>query len=143
MESKGRNGLHIRGCRDKTMIQHDEYGEILNGEQTYNGIAWDLNNGLSFLVGWTDGLGSHYDILLSYRPMHIASNPVQGGIHPKSDLFVSIMRVGAFAFDVGTTDTHWTYYAEKLGLGHGATVEKLTEFINGIKIAILKLHEEN
>lgn len=61
---------------------------------------------------------------------------IQGGIRPGFDLFVSIMRWGAFAFEINEADTHPGYYEEKLAnrgpLGD-TTREVLAELINGVR----------
>lgn len=110
----------------------DEYDEVINGEDTYISIAEELPT-RSVLVGWTDGEGTHFDILFTLYALRFGSQ-IQGGINPATDLFVSIMRRGAFAFDPSNTDTHAGYYAEKLGGGLGTECgEKVAELINGVK----------
>lgn len=116
-----------------TNLDYDDYGEVINGEGTYAGIAEDLKV-KSVIVGWSDGKGTHLDVLFSSGAIRFGSQ-IQGGIRPASDLFVSIMRMGAFAFDPFTTDTHPTYYDEKLArqsLG-SECAEALAELINGVK----------
>ena len=72
---------------------------------------------------------THYDILFDYDVLSLGF--IQGGI--KDDyLFVSIMRIGAFAFKIDD-EKHAGYIAEKLFNGRlDSSVEKLTELINGI-----------
>ena len=111
----------------------DEYGEVVNGEETYQQIAELLRLTSSVLVGWTDGEMTHYDILFTQMPVAFGTN-IQGGIKPMGDLFVSIMRRGAFAFDIRNTDTHWSYYNEKLNGGFGETTgQKIADLINEVK----------
>lgn len=119
------------------MIKKDTYGEVVNAPETYHAIATELNLDNSCMVGWTDGLGSHLDILFTLGAVKFGN--VQGGIQPTIDLFVSVMRAGAFAFNVEEDDTHPSYYGEKLGLGSGGTVTKIAELINGVKHAFLNL----
>lgn len=114
----------------KTMTQ-DEYGEVLNSEETFKEIGEGIKQGHTYFIGWTDGLGSHYDILFC-RPTQDAGT-FQGGIKTVHYLFVSVMRVGAFAFREDQLDTKADYYGEKLGLGENETVDRLAELINGIK----------
>lgn len=109
-------------------MKTDEYGEVLNDLTTFEEIARQVQK-LPVLIGWTDNLGSHFDILFSFGISK--TGPIQGGISPL-DLFVSIMRVGAFGFEISHKDTSPGYYAEKLGIG-GSTGEKLAELINGVK----------
>jgi hypothetical protein len=111
----------------------DKYDEVINGEETYQKIAETLYLSSAVIIGWTDEEMTHYDILFTQLPFQFGSN-LQGGIKPTSDLFVSIMRKGAFAFDIKNTDTHWSYYSEKLGGGFGETTgQKLADLINGVK----------
>ena len=116
-------------------MDYDEYGEVINGSDTYKRIATNLRTGGKTLIGWTDQQGTHFDILFCFGAMAYGNN-IQGGIAPKRDLFVSIMRWGAFAFAVERADTHWGYFEEKLGSrgGFGELAgTKLAELINGVK----------
>lgn len=109
----------------------DNYSEIINGEETYTEIAKLLKEGKSVLIGWTDELGSHFDILFTLGAERFGSQ-IQGGIKA-NDLFVSIMRIGCFGFKISSEKTHYGYYAEKLNLGSDATTKKLAELINRVK----------
>jgi hypothetical protein len=115
-------------------MNYDEYGEVVNGELTYKGIAGELPSN-AVIVGWSDGNGTHLDVLFTLHALRYGDQ-IQGGIRPASDLFVSIMRWGAFAFEVNEADTHPGYYEEKLG-SSGAfgetTREALAELINGVR----------
>lgn len=114
-------------------MTNDEYSEITNSEETYSDIAEFLKKNNSVFVGWTDGDMTHFDILFTYNPLGFGTH--QGGVRP-TDLFVSIMRIGAFGFEIEHEDTHASYYEEKLAVGlHGlgSTGEKLAELINGVK----------
>ena len=64
-------------------------------------------------------------------------NGLQRGLRG-SDLFISIMSLGAFGFKVDTIK-HRSYVAEKLNLSGDTTIEKFTELLNGI---IAELVEE-
>jgi hypothetical protein len=112
-------------------MNYDTYGEVINGPETYKGIAEELGSN-SVLIGWTDQQGTHFDILFTLHALPYGNN-IQGGIQPRTDLFVSIMRWGAFAFEIKDEDTHAGYYSEKLGGGMGSTAEALAELINGVK----------
>ena len=114
----------------------EKYGEVINGENTYKTIAKNLKNGKSVIVGWTDEEGTHFDILFSLNV--VKEGPLQGGLR-WNDLFVSIMKIGAFGFLIGS-EKHSGYIGEKLNLGDNITTEKLTELINGI-IGYLKFYE--
>lgn len=113
-------------------LDFDSYGEVINTENTYKAIANELVNGDSVLIGWTDQEGTHVDILFCFDVNKAPINTVQGGISA-NDLFISIMRRGAFAFDI-SMESHHGYYAEKLNLeGWGSTVEKLAELFNAVR----------
>jgi len=109
-------------------IKTDEEGEVLNHEQTYREIAMRLIDD-AVIIGWTDGLGTHYDILFTNTAVREGDH-IQWGIKPYNDLFVSIIRRGAFAFE--RCEHHPDYYAEKLGIDSGPTADALGELINGV-----------
>lgn len=111
-------------------MEKDNQGEIINGELTYGTIADSVRNIGSTIIGWTDGNGMHYDILFTRFP--VMEGDIHGGI--QSDyLFVSIMRVGAWAFRVNLSQSvHASYVEEKLGVP-SEVAEKVAELINGVK----------
>jgi len=120
------------------MDKEQQYGEIINGEETYSDIAEILLNtgnlldGNSVLIGWTDENMTHFDILFSLYINKQGTN-IQGGIRD-TDLFVSIMRLGAFGFEINKKEIHYGYISEKLFLrGDSITNEKLGELINGVR----------
>ena len=115
-------------------MDYDEYGEVINGVNTFVIIAETLNEHGHLLIGWTDEMSTHFDILFTDGSLFAGANH-QGGIKPNA-LFVSIMRLGAFGFKKDM-ELHPSYISEKLGCGGGVTTEKLAELINGI-IAQLK-----
>ena len=119
-------------------MDYDEYGEVINGEKTYLGIAEELGKN-AVLVGWTDQNGTHFDVLFTLSALKFGT--VQGGISGK-DLFVSVMRVGAFGFEADHTDTAAGYYAEKLGRDKffGPSADPLAELINGVKKEICQMN---
>lgn len=111
-------------------MDKDEYGEIINGKNTYSYIANCLVNwGENVIIGWTDELGTHYDIFFSLNNTEGIGN-FQRGIRI-SDLFVGIVSKSFFGFKI-EGEKHWTYIAEKLDLGSGETAEKVAELINGV-----------
>lgn len=109
----------------------DEYGEVVNGEDTYKEIAANLKVGLPVLIGWSDGHGAHLDILFAKGA--VGQGPLQGGIRRTSDLLVSLMRRGAFGFEVDHQDTHSGYYGEKLNWSGAESLEALASLINSVK----------
>jgi len=112
----------------------DEYNEVINGQATYDGIANVLRSGNSMIIGWSDGKGTHFDILFTLKPSGVEGNLLQGGVKSR-DLFVSIMRLGAFGFKVGTIADAY-YYEEKLAGGRslGSTSTDLATLINSLTV---------
>ena len=109
----------------------DEYGEVINGTETYKQIAQVVGRGDACVIGWSDGLGSHLDILLVLGAEQTGA--MQRGLRGSTDLFVAIMGLGASGFDTSNGATHASYYGEKLGLGQGATTDELAVLINNVK----------
>ena len=114
-----------------------EYGEIINGELTYKTIAEKLKSKGSLLIGWCDEEYSHYDILFLYQTDFAGTN-IQGGIR-QTDLFISIMRKGAFGFEINNQQKSPEYIAEKLHISGTHTSKKIAELINGV---IKEMREE-
>ena len=113
-------------------VIRDDYGETINGVNTYFTIARDLNQEGACFIGWSDQEGTHLDILFTYRTKQYGG--AQRGIKPRDDLFVSIIGSGSFGFDVKDQDSDQEYYREKLGwVVSGETGKSLTELINRVK----------
>ena len=112
-------------------MKQDEYGEVINSPETYKDIADNLRSGGAVLIGWSDG-DSHYDILFNYGVIFEPSNmpTIQGGIKAH-DLFISVMRIGAFGFSVDRTSNEH-YYREKLGYCDAG----LEALFNGVREAL-------
>lgn len=108
----------------------NEYGEVINSPRTYKSLAKALKTKSAVIIGWTDELGCHYDILFCYTAVRKEGNYLQRGINP-SDLFVSIIGKGAFGFKTEHTKES-SYIAEKLNLGINETTKRFTDLINGI-----------
>lgn len=110
-----------------------EYDEIINGEDTYKEIADKLKTEKTVLVGWTDEIATHYDFLFSLGAYKEIDNYVQGGLR-KTDLFVSVMKKGAFGFEINNSEKSSGYITEKLFLQEriNETTEKVADLINGI-----------
>lgn len=121
------------------MFKLDDWNEVVNGEDTYQEIASQIAAGITPIIGWSDGQGTHFDILFVKGGVD-CPNPahLQGGIRP-SDLFVSIMRMGAFGFEVNDLEKHPGYIEEKLARGNhlGATAKPLADLINGVILKML------
>lgn len=106
-----------------------EYNEIINGSETYKEIANNLKQHIPVIIGWTDEICTHFDILFTYQAYKEYGNYLQRGFMP-TDLFVSVLSCGAYGFEVDR-EKSVGYISEKLSV-HGETAEKLTELINGI-----------
>jgi len=121
----------------------DEYGEILNRPETFKWIVRALKVSGSVFIGWTDGHGTHLDILFTMNPAfyqkgiteilgHVMQNNFQRGMKP-TDLFVSIIGHGCFGFEINGEETFYSYYDEKLGGGYGSTADHLAVLINSVR----------
>lgn len=119
----------------KEMFDIDEYGEVLNGERTFDNVAMMLKLGIPVFIGWTDHRGSHVDILMQYKSGGFFKlGNIQGGIE-YSDLFVSIMRVGAWGFEFNKVYKEPDYVEEKLDMMSilkGETATQLAILINNV-----------
>lgn len=114
------------------MMQTDKYGEVLNRAGTYDEIVAQLNtHSRSMIIGWTDEEGSHLDILFTLQPRQEGN--LQRGSRGPTDLFVSIMGIGAHGFALDSDDIDPGYYGEKLRLGDNITTTKLAELVNNVR----------
>lgn len=109
-------------------MDKDKYGEIINGSETYKEIAKKLIDS-SVIVGWTDEEYTHLDLLFNYNTYK--EGMLQRGLRG-NELYVSIMSIGAFGFDVKDKEIHKGYISEKLNINGEPTITKLAELINGI-----------
>ena len=112
------------------MMNKDKYGEIINGYDTVAEIADKLKDGQSVIIGWTDERYTYLDLLFNYRTHK--SGMLQRGLRG-NELFVSIISIGSFGFDVSDRETHKGYISEKLNISGEPTIAKLAELINEIK----------
>lgn len=112
-------------------MDSDEYGEIINGINTYITIANKLTKGKDVMIGWTDEKYSHYDIIFNYGVDMYGTN-IQRGLQPNY-LYVSIIGIGAMGFRTDT-EKYEDYIQEKFNIIYEKTIDciKLTELINGI-----------
>ena len=108
----------------------DDYGEIINGSYTYKGIANRLKEGESVIIGWTDEKHTHLDLLFNFKTYK--EGMLQRGLRG-NELYVSIISLGAFGFDVKDREIHEGYISEKLNIPYiEPTVSKLAELINSV-----------
>lgn len=114
-------------------MNKDEYGEIINGKETYKEIVKQLKDKQSVIIGWTDGGYDHRDILFTYKPVKYGT--LQRGLNWTSHLYVSIMDHSCMGFLV-ERDTnnkkHPSYIKEKLRLHDNSCDDKICELINGV-----------
>lgn len=110
-------------------MDKDEYGEIINGYDTVKTIADKLKKGQAVIIGWTDEEYTHYDLVFNYNTYK--EGMLQRGLRG-NELFVSVIGLGAFGFDVKerTENIHSGYIAEKLNVSGEA--DKLGELINDV-----------
>lgn len=107
------------------------FADVVEGPDTCKSVARELKQSGSVIVGWNDQEMTHHDILFTLRPRHFGN--IQGGLRPEGYLFVSVIRMGAFAFNLTREAPLMPDYVDgKLG-GLGTPVrERLTALINGV-----------
>ena len=110
-------------------MNKDEYGEIVNGYDTVIEISKRLKEGQSVIIGWTDEKYTHLDLLFNYNSYK--EGILQRGLRG-SELFVSIIGLGAFGFDVKDREIYKGYILEKLNIRGEPTTSKLAELVNGV-----------
>lgn len=114
-------------------MNKDEYGEIINGEDTYQTIAENLVQNKSVIIGWTDQGYDHRDILFTIRPIKYGT--LQRGLNWNSHLYVSIIDRSCMGFLI-ESDTnnvkHPSYIKEKLRLQDNSCDDKICELVNGV-----------
>lgn len=116
----------------------DEYGEIINSQETYKKIAEELLNDQAVGIGWTDEKITHFDIVFK---LGISKYGIfQRGIKANY-LYVSIIDYTSYAFKPDTTK-HESYIKEKLRMDNSAG-DKIAELINGIIIELVKTKESD
>ena len=108
-------------------MNFNEYGEVINGKETYKGIATLLNVNETVGIGWTDGESTHLDIIFKLAIAKFGS--FQRGLRP-SYLYVSIIDHTSFGFRPDTIK-EGGYIQEKLRMNNSCG-EKISELINGI-----------
>ena len=107
----------------------DEYGEVINGEDTYFEIAKNLMEGESVGIGWTDEDSTHFDIIFTLGIKKYGL--FQRGIKA-NDLFVSIIDWSSYGFRTDDIKLGG-YIQEKLRLSnYDVTGEKVKELVNGV-----------
>lgn len=109
-------------------MNYNKYNEVINGVETYKGIAKDLIDNKTIGIGWTDGDSTHLDIIFKLG-LDNKLGTFQRGI--KSDyLFVSIMDHTSYGF-VPNSIKDGSYIQDKLRMNNDCG-DKIAELINGI-----------
>ena len=117
----------------------DEYGEVINGKDTYFEIAKNLMEGESVGIGWTDEDSTHFDIIFTLGIKKYGL--FQRGIKT-NDLFVSIIGWSSYGFRTDDIKLGG-YIQEKLRLSnYDVTGEKVKELINGVIECLNKERED-
>lgn len=109
-------------------MNKNEYGEVINGIDTYREIAKYIFSGESVGIGWTDEDCTHFDIIFTLGIEKYGL--FQGGIKC-NDLFVSIIRWSSYGFKADAIKSE-TYIQEKLMLNDNITGKKVAELVNGV-----------
>lgn len=112
-------------------MNKDIYDEIINGTKTYKEIANRLKQKTPVIIGWTDEDGTHLDILFTYNVYKEQENYLQRGLRG-NELFVSIMGIGAFGFNINNSKRWLGYIEEKLNLRGFEVGGQLADLINGV-----------
>lgn len=114
-------------------VKTDEYGEVINHEDTYAAIASYLNKRWNVIIGWTDQNMTHYDILFTLAAAKFGC--LQRGLSGR-ELFVSIIGRGAFGFNLGNPERSGSYISEKLNIK--GSENEINELVNGVIKALIK-----
>lgn len=117
-------------------VNNDEWGEVTNGNMTYESIAKQLydeeDKSRACIIGWTDQEYDHRDILFTYKPKQYGN--LQRGLR-WCYLYVSIMDHCSMGFLIEMrTDNRKDdgYIKEKLRLHDNNCDDKICELINGV-----------
>ena len=120
----------------------DNYGEVINGEETYKKIAEELLNTGKCIIGWTDQGYDHRDILFTYQPKHLGGD-LQRGLR-WCYLYISIMSHSCMGFLIESDRDNQKdngYIKEKLNLHNNDCDDKICQLINGVIKKIDELNE--
>ena len=109
-------------------MNNNEYGEIINGDRTYQTIANRLLEGDTVGIGWTDEDFTHFDIIFKLG-LNCKSGDFQRGIR-MYDLFVGIVDYTFYGFSTDSIK-EGNYIQEKLRMNNSCG-DKVAELINGI-----------
>lgn len=109
-------------------MNNNEYGEIINGDRTYQEIAKRLLNSETVGIGWTDEDFTHFDIIFKLG-LDCKYGDFQRGIR-REYLFVGIIDHTFYGFRPDSIK-EGNYIQEKLRMNNSCG-DKVAELINGI-----------
>ena len=123
---------------DEEVIQ-DSYGQVLNGEETYEAIARRVQAG-PVALAWTDQACTLLAVQFSLPTL---IGPVSRGVRP-GHLWVSIIGYGSYTFVVRDEDLHPDYVAEKLGRGqYNSTWAAMADLVSGVLKALADINRSH
>jgi hypothetical protein len=119
----------------------DDYGYIVNGEETYRSIQMLWRDGQPTTINWSPDPITAHVLLLTPGPVNQDRNGNWAhSFHPalraEQMMFIGVMHRGCFGFDM--FDGHWVspdYAGEKLNL-QGSDARAMADLINGMKTMI-------
>jgi hypothetical protein len=119
----------------------NSYGEIVNGQGTYDATAADLAERGQVVLNWADGEGTKFNVLFAFDPQQVGS---PGGIidDGPDKIWVAIAGRGSFAFSASGGTVTTAYAAEKLfpkGYSAGITVRIVADLVTGVRKAVGEL----
>lgn len=115
-------------------MNYNKYNEVINGTETYKGIATGLLDNKTIGIGWTDEDSTHLDIIFKLG-LNMKCGCFQRGIKANY-LFVSIIDHTSYGFVLDSIK-NGSYIQEKLRINNDCG-NKLAELINGIILEIIK-----
>ena len=110
-------------------MNKNEYGEVINGKDTYKEMAKLLKDGKTIGIGWTDELSTHLDIVFKLG-LDTKEGYFQRGLR-ENYLYVSIISFTSFGFCVENGIKIGGYIQEKLNMNNDCG-DELANLINGI-----------
>lgn len=121
----------------RRIMNYNKYNEVINGEETYKGIAEELVNGNAIGIGWTDEILTHLDII--FKLCIVKHGNFQRGLR-WNNLYVSIIDHTSYAFNVDDIKLG-TYIQEKIRMNNECG-DKVAELINGVILALQATKQE-
>lgn len=119
-------------------MKYDEFNEIVNGDATYRAIAEELLEKKSVLIGWTDQVYDHRDILFTLSPVRHGN--IQRGLKGRGYLYVSIIDISSMGFMLsGNPDN--VYIREKLRLDDSHCDNMICELIINVVKCLNKVEQ--